>query len=133
MMCSTNAKSQPEPVIEHLVGRQAKTRGDQLHAMHLSDCKGVEPGSTPSQTSFKGWQWRQGNPAGGSCLPDPSKGKQFFFLCFCIYGCCVWAWSRLLQPSVVPLCYYCCIFHHIIPLQHYMVLSALERMMQFYL
>jgi len=41
-------------VIEHLVGRQGQPRGAQVHAMELSDRK---PGSTPFQTSFKGWQW----------------------------------------------------------------------------
>jgi len=60
----------------------------QCNAMQLSD-EGVEPGSTPSQTSFKGWH------GGGeevlleipSCLRS-SKGKQFFFLCFCVCSCC---------------------------------------------
>ena len=37
--CSGNGKSQPEPVIEHLVGKQGQPRG-----------------STPSHTSFKGWR-----------------------------------------------------------------------------
>ena len=31
--CSRNAKSQPETVIEHLVGRQGQPRGAQLYAM----------------------------------------------------------------------------------------------------
>jgi len=38
--CSGNAKSWPEPVIEHLVGRQDQLRGAQVRAMHLSDWKG---------------------------------------------------------------------------------------------
>ena len=38
--CSRNAKSQLEPVIEHLVGRQGQPRGAQVQAMHLSDQKG---------------------------------------------------------------------------------------------
>jgi len=38
--CSRNAKSRPEAVIEHLVGRQGQTRGAQVYAMHLSDWKG---------------------------------------------------------------------------------------------
>jgi len=37
---SRNAKSQIEPVIEHLLGRQGQTRGAQVHAMLLSDQKG---------------------------------------------------------------------------------------------
>ena len=39
-MCSRNAESQPELVIEHLVGRQGQPRGVQLRAMCLSDWKG---------------------------------------------------------------------------------------------
>jgi len=35
---------------------------------------GVEPGSTPSQTSCKGWQWRHGDLAGGSCIPKAFWG-----------------------------------------------------------
>ena len=38
--CSGNAKSQLEPVIEHLVGRQDWPRGAQVQAMQLSDWKG---------------------------------------------------------------------------------------------
>ena len=36
--------------------------------------EGVEPGSTPSQTSFKGWQWRWGYLAGDSCLSEVFGG-----------------------------------------------------------
>jgi len=39
------------------VGRQGQPREAQLHAMLLSDDR-VEPGSAPSQPSFKGWQWK---------------------------------------------------------------------------
>ena len=38
--CGGNVKSQPEAVIEHLVGRQGQPRGVQVHATHLSDQKG---------------------------------------------------------------------------------------------
>jgi len=38
--CSRNAKSWPEPLIEHLVGRQGQPRGAQVCAMKLSDQKG---------------------------------------------------------------------------------------------
>ena len=38
--CSANAKSGPETVIEHLVGRQDPPRGAQVHAKPLSDWKG---------------------------------------------------------------------------------------------
>ena len=36
----SNHQSQPEPVMEHLVGRQGQPKGAQLHAMYLSDWKG---------------------------------------------------------------------------------------------
>jgi len=37
--CSRNAKSWPEAVIEHLVGRQGQPRGAQVGAVHLGDWK----------------------------------------------------------------------------------------------
>ena len=39
-LCIGNAKSWPEAVIEHLVGRQGQRRGAQVHAVHLSNQKG---------------------------------------------------------------------------------------------
>jgi len=37
----------------------------------------VEPGSTPPQTSFKGWQWRQGSHLlEVSVCVRPSEGEQ---------------------------------------------------------
>ena len=38
--CSRNAKSKPEAVIEHQVGRKGQPRGAQVHAMTLSDWNG---------------------------------------------------------------------------------------------
>ena len=38
--CSRDARSEPEAVIKHLVGRQGQPRGAQVLAMHLSDWKG---------------------------------------------------------------------------------------------
>ena len=38
--CSRNAKSGPETVIEHLVGRQGQSREAQVYAMHRSDWAG---------------------------------------------------------------------------------------------
>ena len=55
-ICSGNVKSQLETVIEHLVGGQGQPRGAQVEAAQLSD---HNPGSTPSQTSFKGSQWKE--------------------------------------------------------------------------
>ena len=103
-----------ETVIEHLVGRQGQTRGTQMYEIHLSDQKGQGQGFIFFQTSLKGWQWRQGRSL--SACWRHSKGKQFFFLFFCVYGCCIWSCSLLLQPRVVLLHYYCCTFHHV---QHY--------------
>jgi len=57
-LCSGNAKSGPEPVIEHLVGRQGQPKGAQVHAVYLSDQKGWSQAPPLSQTSFKGWQWK---------------------------------------------------------------------------
>ena len=93
--CSRNAKPWPETGIKHLAGRQDQPRGAQVHAVHLSNWKGVEPGSTPSQTSFKDWQWRQEYllveiPANLRL----SKGKAALFCHVC--GCCFWACSYLL-------------------------------------
>ena len=51
------------------------------------------------------------------------RGKQFFFLCFCVQGCYTGACSHLLQPRIVPLCYCCCTFHHIIAL--YLITASL--------
>jgi len=46
----------------------------------------------------------------------PSKGKQLFFLCFCIQHCCTWVYLHLLQPGALLPCCYCCVSHHIIAL-----------------
>ena len=36
--------------------------------------EGVESGSTPSQSLFKGWQWRQGYSSRDPCLPEDHVG-----------------------------------------------------------
>jgi len=56
--CSRNAKSWPETVIEHLVGRQGQPKGAQVHAVYMSDQKGWSQDPPLSQNSFKGWQWK---------------------------------------------------------------------------
>jgi len=54
-------------VTEHLVGKQGQPRA----ACNAPEwLEGVEPGSIPSQISVKGCQWRQGNPAKDSCVPE---------------------------------------------------------------
>jgi len=40
VLCSGNARSWPEAVIEHLGERQGQPRGAEVHAMYLSDWKG---------------------------------------------------------------------------------------------
>ena len=75
---SRNAESWLEPVIEHLVGRQSQPRGAQVHAMQCNApewLEGVQPGSTPSQTSFKGWQGGvKVFLAGDLCIPVVFQG-----------------------------------------------------------
>ena len=88
-LCSGNAKSQLEAVIEHLVGRQGQPLGAQVHA-------------NTSHTSLKGWQWRQGCLSGDPCLPEAFQGSAAFFLSFCVHSCCTWAYPHLLQPRTLP-------------------------------
>ena len=77
-----------ELVIELLVGRQDQPRGAQVHAMHLSDQKGWSQDPPLPRPHL-----RVGS-GGKSILLEipahlrPSKGKQIFFLCFCIHVCC---------------------------------------------
>ena len=90
--CNGNAKSQPETVIEHLVGRQGQPSGAQVHAMNLSDRKGWSQNSPLPRPHL-----RVGSGGKGILLEipaywRPSKRKQFFFLCFCIHSFCIWAW-----------------------------------------
>jgi len=101
-------------VIEHLVGRQGQPRRAQLHAIHLSDWKGCSQDPPLPRPHL-----RVGSRGKGIVLEIPaywrsSKGKQFFFFCFCVPTCCIWACSHLLQPRIVLLCYYCYTFHRVI-------------------
>jgi len=66
--CSRDAQSWLEAVMERLVGRQGQPREAQMRAMY-GVMEGVEPGSTPFQPAFKGWQWKKGHLAGDSCMP----------------------------------------------------------------
>jgi len=74
--CSGNAKSQPEPVIEYLVGRQGQHRRAQVHCMHLSDRKGWIPATPLPRPHLS-------VGCAGKCIlleipsySGPSKGKQ---------------------------------------------------------
>ena len=98
------------------MGRQGQLRGAQVHAMYLSAQKGWSQDLPLPRPHL--WV---GSGGEGISLEIPAylwpfKGKKLFFLCFCIYGCYVWACSLLLQPGIVPPHYYCCAFHHIIAL-----------------
>ena len=111
-LCSRNAKSWPEAVIEHLVGRQSQPSRAQVHAMSLSDWKGCSQDPPLPRPHF-----RAGSRGKGISLEIPpywwpSKGKQIFFLCFCDHSCWIWACSYLLWPRIVLLS--CCnTFHHV--------------------
>ena len=52
-MYSGNAKTQLEPVIEHLVGRQGQLKGPQVHAMYRSDWKGWSQDSLPPRPHLR--------------------------------------------------------------------------------
>ena len=103
--CRGNAKSQLDAVMEHLVGRQGQPRGAQVYAMCLSD--GSQDPPLPRS------HLRVGSGGEGVLLEipaylRPSEGKQLFFLCFCVCGCCVWVCPFLLQSRTLPACCYCC-------------------------
>jgi len=54
---------------------------------------GVEPGSNPAQTSFKGWQWRYLLLELPAYL-RPSKGKQLFsFIFVCMAAACLFPFA----------------------------------------
>ena len=115
-MCSENAKSQLEAVIEHLVERQGQPRGAQLYAIHLSDQKGWSQDPPLPRPHL-----RVGSGSKDVSLEIPaymrsSKGKQAFFLYFCMCHCYMWVCPHLLQSKIVLHCCYCCTFHHIIAL-----------------
>jgi len=115
--CIGNAKSWPEAVIEHLVGRQGQPRGTQVHAMYLSDWEEWSQDPPLPRPHL-----RVGSGGRGILLEipvnmRPSKGMQIFFLCFSAHSCCIWSCSHLLQPQALPLHHYCCTLHHIILLK----------------
>jgi len=79
--------------------------------------EGLEPGSTPSQTSFQGWQWSWGVLSGDptwSLLKISSSFHSFLH-----HSCCLWACPHLLQPKTLLPHYYCCTFRHVVGLCTY--------------
>ena len=95
--CSRNVKSGPEAVIEHLVGRQSQPRGAQVQPERL------EPGPTPSQTSFKGWQWRWGYLVWRS-LPTCDLLRVSSFFSF-VSACMAAAFGLILVCCSLGLCH----------------------------
>ena len=85
--------------MEHLVGRQGQPRGAHsgaFHCMHLTRRGGTRIPLLPRA------HLRVGSGGEGILLgiPDylrPSKGKQFFFLHFCVHGCCISACPHFLH------------------------------------
>ena len=77
--------------------------------------EGVEPGSTPSQTSFKDWQGEaEVSFAGDPWLPEAFWWWAALFLHFCVCGCCIWAHSHL--PKTLASRYYWGTFHSVVAL-----------------
>ena len=87
--------------------------------MHLSGQKGWSQDPPLPRPHL-----RVGSGSDGFLLEIPvylrsSKGRQiFFFLCFSVHNCCIWAYPHLLQPRTLLPCYHSCAFHLIIVL-HY--------------
>jgi len=79
VLCSLNAKSQLEPVIEHLVGRQGQPRGAQVHAMYLSDWKGWSQDPLLPRPHVKAGSGGKGILLEIPMYLRPSEGKQMLF------------------------------------------------------
>ena len=114
---SRNAESWPETVIEHLVGRQHQPGGAECMEcpdwLHL-----VEPGSTPCQSSFEGWQRRQVDLSEGPCILEVFQRQAVFSSFLSVSTAAAFQLVLiLLQPRIVPPHYYHYTFHHIIALQ----------------
>jgi len=116
--CGGNAKSWPEPVIEHLVRRQGRPMGAQVYAMYLSDWKGWSQDPPPPSSYLSVSSGDESTLVEISAYQRLSKGNQLFFLCFCVHSCCIWACSYLLQLKTLLCCYYHRTFHHVTALSY---------------
>jgi len=67
-----------------------------VHAMPLSDQKGWTQDPPLPRPYLRVGSGDESILLEISVYLRPSQGKQFFFLYFCIYGCCIWACSHLL-------------------------------------
>jgi len=95
--CSGNAKSQPEPVMKHMVGRQDQPGELRcMLSMYLSDQKGWILAPPLPRLHLRVGRGGKGILLEVPAYLRPSKGKQFFFPCFCIHDCCIWAHFHLL-------------------------------------
>ena len=91
------------------MGRQGQARGAQVHAIYMSDQKGSSQDPPLPIPHLRVHSGDKGALLEFSVYLRSFKGKQFFFLCFCVYGSCIC--SHLLQPRIVLPCYYCSTFH----------------------
>lgn len=73
---------------EHLVGRQDQLREAQVHAIQMSDWKGWSQDPTLTRPHLSAGSGGEGFLLEIPALLRSSKGKQIFFHCFYVYGCC---------------------------------------------
>ena len=109
--CSTNAESQLEPVIEHLVGRYGQPRGAQMHALPLSDWKVWSQDSPIPRPQLRVGSGGKGVSLEISVYLGSSKGKQFLLLFLCLLHLSMfllvaaWGFAILLLLLCFPLHY----------------------------
>ena len=98
-------------------GKAGPARGAQVHAMQCSEwLEWVESGCTPSQLSFKGWQWRWRDLSGDLYISEDLTGlpKVSSFLLLFLYPIllCLSQSSLDVAWNLVALLS-CCAFHHV--------------------
>lgn len=94
--CSSNAKSQFETMIEHLVGRQGQPRGARCKQFTWMTARGIA-GIHPIPDLIWGLavEMRE-SLTGDPCLPEAFWRYVEFFLCFSACKCYIWASPHLL-------------------------------------
>jgi len=111
--CSRNAKSKPEAVIEHQVGRKGQPRGAQVHAMTLSDWNGCSQDPPLPRPHLRAGSGGKGFSLEIPAYLRPSKGEQILSFVSvsmaatfeCILTCC----SLGLQLLCCHCYAFCCI------------------------
>ena len=117
MCCSKIAKSWPEPVIKHLVGRQGQPWGAQVHAVFLSDWKGWSRDPLHLRPHVRVGNEDKGIAAEVSVCLWPFKGKQIlFFVSVSV------AFEQVLTCCSLGLGCHCCAFHPVTCVQVTLVL-----------